>query len=66
MTAAQLAQWRADLELSQRAAADALGVTLATYQRWERGQEWDGSKAVVIDRRTALACAAIKAGLTAD
>ena len=66
MTAAQLAQWRADLHLTQRAAAEALGVTLATYQRLERGQEWDGSKPVVIDRRTALACAAVRAGLSPE
>lgn len=66
MTSAQLAQWRADLGLTHRAAAEALGVTLATYQRWERGQEWDGSKPVTIDHCTALACAAIRAGLSPE
>ena len=37
MTPAEIKQWRASLGLSQRAAADALGVTLPTYQAWERG-----------------------------
>lgn len=63
MTATELAQWRADLSLSQRAAAAALGVTLATYQSWERGSIWASGKGFSIDRRTALACAAISAGL---
>ncbi len=48
---------------SQRAAAAALGVTLATYQRLERGADWTTGVAVHIDRRTALACAALMAGL---
>lgn len=63
MTHADIALWRTDMALTQRAAAEALGITLATYQRLERGQEWDGSKPVTIDRRTALACAAIRAGI---
>lgn len=66
MLPAQIATWRADLGMTQRAAAEALGITLATYQRLERGQEWDGSKTVSIDRRTALACAAIRYGLTPE
>jgi DNA-binding transcriptional regulator YiaG len=37
MTPADIKQWRASLGLSQREAADALGVTLPTYQAWERG-----------------------------
>lgn len=66
MTPAQLATWRSDLRLTQRAAAEWLGITLATYQRLERGQEWDGRKPVFIDRRTALACAAIRAGINPE
>lgn len=38
MTTDDLKQWRASLGLSQRAAAEALGVTLATFQSWERGR----------------------------
>ena len=64
MTPADLAAWRQGMCYSQRAAAAALGVTLATYQRLERGAEWTDGATVTIDRRTALACAAIAAGLT--
>ena len=63
MTTADLAAWRQHMGYTQRAAAAALGVTLATYQRLERGAEWAGGAAVTIDRRTALACAALAAGL---
>ena len=63
MTTADLAAWRQHMGYTQRAAAAALGVTLATYQRLERGAEWADGAAVTIDRRTALACAALAAGL---
>lgn len=66
MLPAQLATWRADMGMTQRAAAEVLGITLATYQRLERGQEWGSIKAVSIDRRTAFACAAIRFGLTPE
>ena len=64
MTHADLAAWRQHMGYTQRAAAAALGVTLATYQRLERGAEWTCGAAVTIDRRTALACAALATGLT--
>ena len=64
MTPADLAAWRAQMTYTQRQAATALGVTLATYQRLERGAEWTDGAAVTIDRRTALACAALAAGLS--
>lgn len=63
MTSAELAAWRAEMGFSQAAAARALGVTLATYQSLERGATWATGRAKSIDRRTALACAAILAGL---
>lgn len=63
MTPADLATWRAHLGYTQRQAAAALGITLPTYQRLERGAEWADGAAVTIDRRTALACAALFAGL---
>ena len=63
MTPADLAAWRARMALTQRQAAAALGVTLATYQRLERGAEWADGAPVTIDRRTALACAALAVGL---
>ena len=63
MTPADLAAWRQHMGYTQRAAAAALGITLATYQRLERGAEWSDGAAVTIDRRTELACAALAAGL---
>lgn len=63
MTPADLLAWRNGLYPTQRSAAEALGVTLATYQRMERGADWASGKPIEIDRRTALACAALAAGL---
>lgn len=63
MTHDDLAAWRAQMGYSQRAAAEALGVRLNTYQQWERGSRFHDGAPVVIDRRTALACAAIAAGV---
>jgi len=64
MTPVDLAAWRQHMQFSQRAAAAALGITLTTYQRLERGAEWSDGAAVKIDHRTALACAALAAGLS--
>lgn len=64
MTPADLSAWRSQMAYTQRQAATALGVTLATYQRLERGAEWTDGTPVQIDRRTALACAALAAGLS--
>ena len=64
MTADQLKEWRQSLNLTQQAASDALGIRLSNYQILERGRKFgidDAPRA--IDRRTALACAAIAAGL---
>lgn len=66
MTSDQLAAWRSDMNFSQRAAADALGLSLAGYQQLERGSNWTTGKPVEIDRRTALACAAIRSGLSPE
>lgn len=63
MTPQQIKAWRTTLKLSQRAAAEQLGVALPTYQAMERGFAFGTSKPVIIDRRTALACAALAAGL---
>lgn len=63
MTPADLSAWRSQMAYTQRQAATALGVTLATYQRLERGAEWTNGAPVAIDRRTALACAALAVGL---
>ena len=66
MTHTNLASWRADLGLTQRVAAEALGITLITYQEMERGTRFATGKPAPIDRRTALACAAIRAGLAPE
>ena len=66
MTPAQLAGWRADMAFNQRSAAESLGMALTNYQQLERGTSWTTGKPVTIDRRTALACAAIRAGLAPE
>lgn len=64
MTPDALHAWRTHLKLSQRAAAAALGVTLATYQSWERGRSFGAdSKTIEIPPMVGLACAALAAGL---
>jgi DNA-binding transcriptional regulator YiaG len=44
LTPADLSTWRADLGLTQQAAASALGVTLTTYQQMERGASYATGK----------------------
>ena len=56
MTPDDLRAWRQAMGLSQRAAAAALGVSSVAVERWERD-------IIRIDLRTALACAALHAGL---
>ena len=63
MTHENLKAWRECMGYTQRRAAEALGVSLVTYQRMERGANFDTGRAMPIDRRTALACAALSAGL---
>lgn len=63
MTHAELLAWRNSLQLTQRAAAAALGITLKAFQELERGENFVTRQPTVIDRRTALACAALAAGL---
>ena len=64
MTHDQLKHWRVEtMRLTQQQAADALGVRLNTYQALERGQSWTTGKPITIDQRTALACAALAAGI---
>lgn len=57
MTPDDLKAWRREMGFSQRRAADELGVDYTTIQRLER------AASPSIDRRTALACAALSAGL---
>jgi transcriptional regulator with XRE-family HTH domain len=66
VTPEALKAWRKSLGFPQRAAAEALGMSLANYQQLERGVSWTTGKPVTIDKRTALACAAIRAGLAPE
>ena len=56
MTPDDLRAWQAHMGLTQRAAAEALGITHAAYSSMVLGKSG-------IDLRTALACAALAAGL---
>lgn len=56
MTPADLRAWQALQSLTQDAAAEALGMSLSGYKKLVGG-------VCKIDLRTALACAAIAAGL---
>jgi transcriptional regulator with XRE-family HTH domain len=63
MTHHDLKTWRDTMGYSQRAAAEALGMSLPAYQSLERGISYGTGRASTIDRRTELACAALAAGL---
>lgn len=56
MTSDELKQWRADIQMTQRAAAEALGITQSTYSALERGTSYARGELIKIDRRTELAC----------
>lgn len=55
-------RWRKSLDLSQRDAADALGLKRRVVQYYEKGER-DG-EAVKIPRTVRLACYAISVGVT--
>lgn len=55
-----IAAWRARMGLSQRAAAQALGVALTTYQQWERGTSRRTGQPVEVPRVVVLACEALE------
>lgn len=61
--ATAVAQWRARMGLSQRAAAEALGLSLPAYQEHERGASFAG-RAREPSRLVLLACAALEQGLS--
>ena len=63
MTPAEFNDWLAHMGLSERRAAEALGCAPATVGSMRRGISHTTGKPVTIDRRTALACAALAAGL---
>lgn len=55
-----IARWRARLGLSQRAAAQALGMSLPGYQQQERGARFDGRPQSESSRALLLACSAVE------
>lgn len=59
-----IAQWRERMQLSQRAAAAALGMSLRAYQQQERGRSWTDDRAMTPPLTLLLACAAIERGVT--
>lgn len=65
MTPADLRAWQASMGYtSQDQAADALGMSVSGYKDLVGGQRRTTGKPIEqIDRRTALACAALAAGL---
>lgn len=52
------------MQLSQRAAAAALGMSLRAYQQQERGRSWTDDRAMTSPLTLLLACAAIERGVT--
>lgn len=64
MTPADLRAWQAHMGYSQPQAADALGMSRSGYCDLVAGlRRASGRPIEQIDRRTALACAALAAGL---
>jgi transcriptional regulator with XRE-family HTH domain len=64
MTPTDLRAWRTHMGYTQPAAADALGMTVSNYKDLETGVRRSTGKPIdQLDKRTALACAAIAAGL---
>lgn len=63
MTSTAIAAWRSRVGLSQRAAAEALGMSLPTYQQYERGAAFADGTPRIAPRWLLLACAAIEAGI---
>lgn len=63
MTPEDFKAWMATRGLVKTTAAVALGVSEGTIADWMRGTSRTTGKPVAPDRRTALACAALAAGL---
>lgn len=61
-TSTPIARWRARMAISQRAAAEALGMSLSAYQEQERGASFAGVPRAP-SRALLLACAAVESGL---
>jgi DNA-binding XRE family transcriptional regulator len=66
MTKEQLKEWRDTQGLTQRKAAEKLGITQSAYVALEKGISYKTGKPTAIDRRTELACLAISQGLASE
>ena len=63
MTHADFLAWHTRMAYAYDTGARALGVNRSTYANLMAGVRRDSGTPVVYDRRTALACAALAAGL---
>ncbi|WP_287740071.1 hypothetical protein [Diaphorobacter sp.] len=63
MTHADFLAWHERMGYTYDTGAAALGVNRSTYANLLAGHRRDSGTPVVYDRRTALACAALEAGL---
>lgn len=59
MTHEDFKAWRSAMDLSQAAAADALGLSKATVENYDRGTRREDGRPVEIPKHVALACAAL-------
>ena len=59
MTKEELKEWQAVMGFTQQRAADALGVGLSAYKDWSNGYSRTTKNPMKIEKRTALACAAL-------
>jgi transcriptional regulator with XRE-family HTH domain len=64
MTPGDFKAWRERMDLSQPAAADALGIARSTVQMYELGHRKDDhGREVIIPKPIRLACAALEKGI---
>ena len=63
MTPAQFNAWLAEMGLSERRAAELLGVARSSVQDWRRGVNRTTGEPMKLPAMLGLACAAIRAGL---
>lgn len=63
MTPGDLRAWQVNQGYTHEEAYTALGVSRAAYLGWLSGKSRATGEPIVMDRRTALACAALAAGV---